>query len=157
MATRLTDFFIKAVFLVILILPLSLKAEDSKQSFSHNKEVWTQVTDSALATQRGGFILPNGIVVDISFGKRVFQNGVLTFSSYFETPESFVLVNDGNINLATDLNDLMLQSVVQNNLNDQTLTTINSINVDIKNLEQVNLSLSSSDFYTRHVLPSYAP
>jgi hypothetical protein len=154
------SFFIKILFLAALMTkPYVTLANDSGRTSYHpsNEVQWYQVADSQLASLRGGFVLPNGIVVDISFEKRIFQNGVVTFSSYFESPENVFLVNDGDFNIAADLNDSILQSVIQNNLDGQTLTSISTINVGIKNLNNANLTLSNSDFYTRYVLPNFSP
>lgn len=142
-----------------MIKPCIVSATDNVHDLcrASKEDQWFQVGDSKLASLRGGFVLPNGIVVDISFEKRIFQNGVMTFSSYFESPENFSLVNDGEFNIARDLNDSILQSVIQNNIDDQTLTTINTINVGIKNLNNANHALSAGEFYTQYVLPNFSP
>jgi hypothetical protein len=154
------SFFVTFLLLITLIIRQGFAlAADNAQDFnqSSNENQWYHVSDSQLASLRGGFILPNGVVVDISFEKRIFQNDVLTFSSYFESPENFALLNNGEFNIAADLDDSILHSVIQNNLDDQTLTTINTINVGIKNLNNDDLTLSSSEFYTQHVLPNFRP
>jgi hypothetical protein len=156
----LKGFFINVLLLVTLMMkPYIVLATDNVQDFyeSSNKNQWYPVSKNELASLRGGFVLPNGIVVDISFDKRIFQNGVMTFSSYFESPANMSLANNGEFNLVADLTDSILQSVIQNNLDDQTLTTINTINVGIKNLNTADLTLSSSEFYTQYVLPNFTP
>mgnify|MGYP003114294492 CR=1 FL=1 len=129
----------------------SLANEDVEQS-SVEIEKWHKVSDTHLAYSRGGFILPNGVIVDISFEKLLFRNGEETASSYFSTPDNQYLINDGKLNIP-GLSDDLFQSIIQNDLDNQTLQTINNINIDIKNLNNINLTPSASQFYNLHSLP----
>ena len=114
-------------------------------------ETWLQVSDTLLAYSRGGFILPNGVIVDISFEKRIFRNGEETSSSYFQTPSNLNLAKNGELNIP-GLSNTLFQSIVQNDLDNQTLQTINNINIDIKNLNNNNLTPSNNQFYNLHSL-----
>jgi len=114
-------------------------------------EKWLKVTDPKLAYSRGGFILPNGLIVDISFEKRIFRNGEEISSSYFQTPNNLSLVKNGKFN-TPGLDNSLFQSIIQNNLNNQTLQSINNINIDIKNLNSINLTPSNNQFYNLHSL-----
>jgi hypothetical protein len=128
----------------------SMEIKDVEQNLETEK--WQQVSDTRLAFSRGGFILPNGVIVDISFEKLLFRNGEETASSYFQTPDNQYLVNDGKLNIL-GLSDDLFQSIIQNDLDNQTLQTINNINIDIKNLNNINLTPNSSQFYNLHSLP----
>lgn len=142
--------------LVVLVtmsgVALAVSSEDGDFEPPSETEEWHKVSDSNLAYTRGGFILPNGVVVDISFEKLLFRNGEETASSYFETADNQYLVNDGKLNIPGLSNELF-QSVIQNDLDNQTLQTINNINIDIKNLNNINLSPNASQFYNLHSLP----
>ena len=128
----------------------SMETKDVEQNLETEK--WHKVSDTRLAFSRGGFILPNGVIVDISFEKLLFRNGEQTASSYFETANNQYLVDDGKLNIPGLSNDLF-QSIIQNDLDNQTLQTINNINIDIKNLNNINLTPSASQFYNLHSLP----
>ena len=117
-----------------------------------DKEKWLKVSDTKLAFSRGGFILSNGVIVDISFEKRMFRNGQETSSSYFQTANNQNLVKNGKLNIP-GLSNTLFKSVVQNDLDNQLLQTINNINIDIKNLDNINLTPSDSQFYNLHSLP----
>ena len=119
-----------------------------------NINQWTPVLNSTLASLRGGFMLPNGVIVDISFEKQVLQNGIETFNSYFQLPENFVLAANEDLIVTSGLDNTMIQSVIQNSLDNQILQTINSINIDIKNLNNVSHAYSKIEFYTQFVLPN---
>jgi len=116
---------------------------------SLEKENWHKVSDTQLAHTRGGFILPNGVIVDISFEKRIFQNGEEIASSYFQTPNSHSIVQNGKLNVP-GLSSALFQSIIQNDLDNQTLQTINNINIDIKNLNNINLTPNNNQFYNLH-------
>jgi hypothetical protein len=145
----------KIVGIFISIMGLGLFSVSStaniavEQSVNINK--WRKVLDTKLADSRGGFILPNGIIVDISFEKRIFQNGEETESSFFQTPSNLNLVQNGKLNIP-GLSTTLFQSVVQNDLDNQTLQTINNINIDIKNLNNINITPNNNQFYNLHSL-----
>jgi len=152
------DFLLLLTFSAMINPNLLLAAENEDVFFqqSSNRNQWHPVSDSKLASLRGGFILPNGVIVNISFDKKVFQNGVETFNSYFQSPENIALVTNGEFNIASELDNDMIQSVIQNNLNNQTVTSINTINVDIQNLNNLRHAFGVNEFYTQFVLPNTA-
>ncbi|MFT6927965.1 MAG: hypothetical protein ACJAZP_003612 [Psychromonas sp.] len=122
---------------------------------SSNIQQWADpVSESTLASFRGGFVLPNGLIVNISFEKQIFQNGIETFYSYFQTPENLALVKNGQLNIASELADTIIQSVIQNNLDNQNIQSINNIGIDIKNLNNISNTYSNNVFYTQFVLPN---
>ncbi len=149
------DFLLLVIFAVMIKPSLVLATDNgyvSPQGLS-NINQWEPVLDSKLAALRGGFVLPNGIIVNISFEKQVFQNGIETFNSYFQSPENLALVKNGEFNIASKLDNSMIQSVIQNNLDNQTLHTINTINIDIENLNKVIHTFSTNELY-QFLLPN---
>lgn len=150
-----SDMLLKNLYMTVLFVTMSgsaasIETKDVEQNLETEK--WHKVSDTRLAFSRGGFILPNGVIVDISFEKLLFRNGEQTASSYFETADNQYLVDDGKLNIPGLSNDLF-QSIIQNDLDNQTLQTINNINIDIKNLNNINLTPNSSQFYNLHSLP----
>jgi hypothetical protein len=139
----------------IIIAGSSLVSAASRDNIaleqSLDTEKWLKVSDTRLAYSRGGFILPNGVIVDISFEKRIFRNGEETASSYFQTPNNLNLIKNGKLNIP-GLSKTLFQSIVQNDLDNQTLQTVNNINIDIKNLNNINLTPSNDQFYNLHSL-----
>jgi hypothetical protein len=120
-------------------------------------DIWRAVPDSTLASLRGGFLLPNGIIVDISFKKSLFQNGELTSQSYFQSPENISLLNKDNFTLSSELSDSFFASTIQNNLDNQTLTSITNIDISIKNLNDALLAFTDGEIYSRFIQPNTYP
>lgn len=139
----------------IIIMGSGLVSATSRDNVAFEKtldtEKWLEVSDARLANSRGGFILPNGVIVNISFEQRVFRNGEETSSSYFQTPNNLSLVSNGKLNIPEFSNSLF-QSIIQNDLDNQTLQTINNINIDITNLSKINLTPINNHFYNLHSL-----
>ena len=96
---------------------------------------WSPVPDSTLSALRGGFVLGNGVIVDINFQKSIVQNGELVSYSYFQSPKDLDLLITDELNLASVLPDSTLNTVLQNTLDNQTLSAITNIDITIKNLE----------------------
>ncbi|TMM44759.1 hypothetical protein [Colwellia ponticola] len=122
-------------------------------------EKWRKVPDTKLAGSRGGFLLPNGVIIDISFEKRIFRNGEETSSAYFQIPNNLNLIKNGQLNntelakkSSNQIADSLFHSIIQNDLDNQTLQTINNINIDIKNLNNINLTPSNNQFFNLHSL-----
>lgn len=137
---------LKALSLSIIFVNVSfvgqvLANDVLSESASTNNiyDSWVRATDDELAQQRGGFVLPNGMIVDISLERIILLNGVETISSYFQFPENGVLLQNGSENLAPDSIGSVLSSVVQNNLDDQAIKTINELNIEISGLQDVDL------------------
>ena len=129
-------------------------ADSSYQKIANEQSLWNPVTNAHLDSVRGGFILPNGITIDISIEKQVFTNGVETFYSFFQTSENHLLVKNDQLNLSSTTSGSLLNSLIQNNLDNQTIRAFNSINIDIKHLNNIGLKLSSSELYIQYILPN---
>ena len=109
---------------------------------------WQCVDDELLDKSRAGFVLSNGVVVDISFEQAIFINEMEKASAFFETPENLALVTNGEFNVSSaNFQDSLIQSVIQNTLDNQTIRTINNININIQNIHLAQESLKNSAIY----------
>ncbi|WP_090719033.1 hypothetical protein [Nitrosomonas sp. Nm166] len=128
---------------------------NSHKYFNDPFDSWPRATDRELEEQRGGFLLPNGVMIDISIEKVVSLNGVQTFASYFQFPDNnFFLLQNGDGNITPDLSGSALASVIQNNLDNQIISTINTINLEISNLQNINLNDGSRIFADHIIMPN---
>lgn len=119
--------------------------------------IWHAVPDSTLASLRGGFLLPNGVIVDFNFKKSLFQNGELTSQSYFQSPDNLSLLNKDNFNLGSNFSESIFTSIIQNDLDNQTLTSITTIDISIENLNNAIQTLTDSEIYSRFIQPNTYP
>lgn len=115
---------------------------------------WQKISDEELDTLRGGFSLPNGLVVDFSFDKRIYKNGIEAFYSIFQLPKDIVLSRQMTSDLASDFSNMVLNSVTQNSLDNQIIKTINTINIDISNIKNTNFDANRSAFFRDVVGPT---
>lgn len=129
-------------------------ADSHYQKTANEQSLWVPVTNAQLDSLRGGFILPNGITVDISIERLIFTNGVKTFNSLFKTPDNHLLVKGDQLNLYSTIGNSLLSSVIQNNLDNQTIRALNTINIEIRNLKNITLNLSSRELYSQYILPN---
>jgi hypothetical protein len=95
---------------------------------------WKAASDAELAESRGGFTLPNGMIIDVSLEKTIYLNGKESFSSVFQLPSNVALSQSGLQNLSQILTDSGLHSVIQNNLDNQIINAITEINITLRNL-----------------------
>lgn len=111
---------------------------------------WEPVAESALAELRAGFVLGNGVVVDLNFQKNIFRNGELVSHSYFQTPQDFALLSKDQFSLQSILPTNSLNTVLQNTLDNQTLSAITNIDITIKNLEHAKQAFSQDQLYNTY-------
>jgi hypothetical protein len=111
---------------------------------------WEPVAESALAELRAGFVLGNGVVVDLNFQKSIFRNGELASYSYFQTPQDFALLSKDQFSLQSILPTNSLNTVLQNTLDNQTLLAITNIDITIKNLEHAKQAFSQEQLYNTY-------
>lgn len=137
---------LKAISLSIIFVGVSSAGQvlanevlNKPASINNIYDNWARATDDELAQQRGGFVLPNGMIIDISLQRVVLLNGVETISSFFQFPENGVLLQNGSENLAPDSIGSALSSVIQNNLDDQAIKAINEFNIEISGLQNIDL------------------
>lgn len=113
------------------------------------------MTDEELDSYRGGFALPNGLKLDFSFEKIIYQNGIEAFYSYFVLPENLELSRAGSAGLASNFANLMSNSITQNRLDNQIIKTINTINIDISNVRNAKYDVNGANVFRNFVSPTY--
>lgn len=146
--------FKSAAFLLLVIASIGFPSQASADEVSNSNGFsddrfdnrWPMASDSELDQQRGGFLLPNGVNIDFSIEKVIYLNGVETFSSFFQLPENVSLLQNGVGDLAPDLANSALSSVIQNNLDNQFIRTVNEINLEISNIQNMGLNDGSRVF-----------
>jgi len=127
--------FVSISFTSHALADVALNKQVSGNIYDH----WVRATDDELAQQRGGFVLPNGVTIDISLERTIFLNDVETISTFFQFPENGVLLQNGNENLAPGSIGSSLSSVLQNNLDGQLIKAINELNIEISDLQNADL------------------
>jgi hypothetical protein len=147
-----------SLFITVVCLTIACQASADESSVRSVSSIdaydnWPRATDSELAQQRGGFMLPNGVTIDFSFERIISLNGVETFSSLLQFPENGLLLQNGSHNMASDLIVSGLGNVIQNNLDDQVIKTINEINIEIGNLQNIGLHNSHGHGSMNMILP----
>ena len=151
---KTTAFYQKSIsslfFLAILSAANSIMAKDmSEVAILSHFETWPRATDEELEQLKGGFILPNGVHVDLSLVKSIYLNGVETFSSSLKFPDDGLILQ----NMGVDLGASALSSVIQNNLDNQLISAITELNVTISNLKALDLIDDSSRVFTDFIVP----
>lgn len=99
---------------------------------------WTAVSDQSLASLRAGFMLDNGMVVDIALSKRLFINAE-------QVGETLYLSNSHSDDLW--LSDTSLSHFVQNTLDNQILSSITHLDIAVSNLTPVQQHLAQEVLY----------
>lgn len=135
-----------------------LFAEDVPDLLQLSKQVSSDrqiLSDEELDTLRGGFSLPSGLIIDFSFDKRIYQNGIEAFYTYFELPQDVALSRSVTSDLASNFTNMLLNSVTQNSLDNQIIKTINTINIDISNIKNSNFDANRSAFFRNQIGPSF--
>jgi hypothetical protein len=137
---------LKAISLLIIFVNVSFTGQvladevlNKPAAIYKISDDWIRATDDELAQQRGGFVLPNGMVIDISLERTILLNGVETISSFFQFPENGILLQNGSENLMPDPIGSALSSVIQNNLDDQVIKAISEFNIELSNLQNINV------------------
>lgn len=115
---------------------------------------WERATDDELDELRGGFILPNGVRIDLNLEKIVLLNGNELFSSYFQAPKDTLLLQNGTQNMVADsVITPAMGSFIQNTLDDQQIRTITEINIEISNLQNAEIINSDHRVFTDFIMP----
>ncbi len=106
---------------------------------------WAAAEDAELDELRGGFVLDNGMVVDLSFATSVFINGQEQFSDRLILASDFSIdqlrgaaVNNGPNNFASSHAAMDNMTLIQNNLDNQIITMMRSIDIMISNLKNAS-------------------
>lgn len=101
---------------------------------------WERASDDELDQLRGGFVFPNGIIIDFSLERITSLNGSVVSSSFFQLPENAALLQNGSLNQSPDLAGSGLSSVIQNNVDNQIIRTVTAINIAVSNFKNLDLN-----------------
>ncbi len=145
---------ILSMFGFLSSLSSNVLADENELYKSRINKEWQKASNAELDSIRGGFTLPNGIVIDFSFEKVIYRNGVEIFSSIFELPTNIPLIKNGDLNIAKDITNAMINSVIQNNLDNQVIRTVNTVNIDISHLKNINFNISNIETFRNIILPT---
>lgn len=107
---------------------------------------WEIATDAELAQLRGGFTLPNGVTIDFSLEKTIYLNGEEAFSSFFQLPNNASLFQNDPQNIANLLNESGLNSIIQNNIDNQVISAITQINITLANVGNLSRDIAATTF-----------
>ena len=135
------------LFSIFLSFSSTILANDVDLDKSRFNKDWQIASNAELDSLRGGFTLPNGMIINFSLEKVIYRNGVEIFTSFFELPKNAQLIQNGNLNVAKDLSNSLLNSIIQNNLDNQVIRTVNTINIDISNLKNISFDISNTDAF----------
>jgi hypothetical protein len=111
-------------------------ADISDQSSDH----WSRASDSELDQLRGGFALANGVNIDFSLERLTTLNGVVVSSTSFRLPDDAFLFQNGGLNQAPAMTGAALNSVIQNNMDNQVIKNMTDINIAVSNLKNMDLN-----------------
>ncbi|QIB65310.1 hypothetical protein [Kineobactrum salinum] len=112
-------------------------------------------SDAELEAARGGFVLDNGMVINISIDKRVYQNGVETFASYFESPQDLALLQGGSPDAGAQFTDSLLNSIIQNAMDNQLIETISNIDIELHPPTALDQQLPGAAIFNQFIEPAF--
>lgn len=121
-------------------------ADDLSTEADNSPGNWEVASNADLAQLRGGFALPNGMTIDFSMEKTIYLNGVETVSSTFKLPNNATFFQNGSQNIASEWAGSGLGSVIQNNLDNQAIKTLTTINIDLGNLRNLSQAIAANTF-----------
>lgn len=101
---------------------------------------WSRASDSELDQLRGGFVLANGVNIDFSLERLTTLNGVIVSSTSFRLPDDAFLFQNGGLNQAPVMTGSPLNSVIQNNMDNQVIKNMTDINIAVSNLKNMDLN-----------------
>lgn len=112
-------------------------------------------SEAELEAARGGFVLDNGMVINISIDKRVYQNGVETFASYFESPQDLALLQGGSTEAGAQFTDSLLNSIIQNTMDNQLIETISNIDIELHNPAALEQDVLGAAIFSQFLEPAF--
>lgn len=101
---------------------------------------WSRASDSELDQLRGGFALANGVNIDFSLERLTTLNGAVVSSTSFRLPDDAFLFQNGGLNQAPVMTGSALNSVIQNNMDNQVIKNMTDINIAVSNLKNMDLN-----------------
>ncbi len=154
---RAKDIWSYVVLLLLSGFAITAYAEDMLAALSAKNgfhQEWERATDDELSALRGGFILPNGIHVDMSLEKFIHLNDTLVHSSSVQAPQNAIL-QAGVQNLIPDSAAMpQLSTFIQNNLDSQYIEAVTKINIEVSNLKGAMANGSNHRIFTEFLAPA---
>lgn len=100
-----------------------------------NFEKLQAVENTVLETMRGGFITPDGVKFDIGVQKANFIDGILQVQNSFRADDIAWTGKGANVS-QSDLQNMAsaFNTVIQNNLDQKTIQNLTVIDVNVKNI-----------------------
>lgn len=124
------------VLLAGLCSPAIAQISTTQAQDAESFEQLEALDKAVLATMRGGFLTNDGVMMNIGVDKASFINGVLQAQSSFRVEDLSLIqksfggtVSSGDIHNASGFNTL-----VQNNLDQKTIQNFTIIDVNVKNI-----------------------
>jgi len=142
------------MLLMLFCFDTQVHAEDINIRNSFHQE-WERATDEELSALRGGFILPNGIHIDMSLEKFIHLNEVLVHSSSVQIPGEGVVLQAGMQNLMPDsVVTPQLSTFIQNTLDSQHIDALTKINIEVSNVKGAMAADSNHRIFTEFMAPA---
>lgn len=141
------------VFLACFALALSVIAAPDSDKLTRDPLI--PASDAELDAARGGFILDDGMIINISIDRRVYQNGIETFSSHFESPQDLASLQAGSPTIEAQFVDSLLNSIIQNTMDSQLIETISKIDIELRNSAIPNRDLTGQEIFSQFIEPTF--
>jgi hypothetical protein len=138
-----------SVFIFLLIFSSYVFSDENEFNKNRFSNEWKSASNAELDALRGGFSLGNGVVINFSLEKRIFKNGVESLAFFFDFPKNIPLAQIGALNLPTGFTN----TIINNDLDNQAIRVINTINIDLSNLK--NLGVKSIKSLNSLILPIF--
>ncbi|PLW81870.1 hypothetical protein CWI75_14105 [Kineobactrum sediminis] len=134
--------------LLLLTFPAVGFGQPGEAGQLHNIEI---ASEEELDGLRGGFVLPNGITVNISINQDVFRNGIRTHTSYFELPETFLSIRSNQLASANPVSGDAIGSITQNALNNQLIEIMRIVDIELLNVTNSGLDISGQRLFNQFI------
>ena len=129
-------------------------ADDVVVSAGQTLDNWERASDSELDQLRGGFMLPNGVIVDFSLARTTTINNVEVSASYYQLPGNVLIVQNGVAQNQPGSYALSpLGTVIQNRLDNVTISNVAQMNLAISNLKSL-ASNNNGMFFNNYIAPN---
>ncbi len=147
--------------LVLLILPyfmVQAHAEGVDAGLTKQdafKQEWERASDEELDSLRGGFILPNGMHINMNLEKFIHLNDVLVHASTIQYPGEGSVLQAGMQNMiANSVSIPEISTYVQNALDGQHIEALTKINIEVSNVKGLMANGGNQRVFTDFLAPA---
>jgi hypothetical protein len=145
-------FVMAGLWITVLVGP-GVYADETAGITDQPSDSWSRASDSELDQLRGGFALANGVNIDFSLERLTTLNGTVVSSTSFRLPDDAFLFQNGGLNQAPVMTGSALNSVIQNNMDNQVIKNMTDINIAVSNLKNMDLN-SRGMVFNNLILPN---